>query len=185
MTGTAATVRHGPAFLCPLKDHTLALVLLAGGVWLWVLVHLVSPAVAADAALGTLEREVHDLVNEHRHAMGRRPLVYNAETVSQARRHSQAMASGQGEVHHHGVEERRAALLRSIEFTAFAENVAANSSAESHTAETAMQRWLKSAGHRRNIEGDFTLTGVGVARSATGLYFFTQIFLKTSDIRLP
>jgi len=182
-TGTATTVLHVPASLFLLKGQALALLLLVGGVWLWTLVHLASPAVAADAALVTLEREVHALVNEHRQAMGLRPLAYNEEIARQARRHSQAMASGRGDVDHHGVEERRDALLRSIGFTAFAENVAANNSEESRTAEAAVQEWLKSPGHRRNLEGDFTLTGIGIVRSATGFYFFTHIFLTKPDTR--
>jgi uncharacterized protein YkwD len=150
--GTASTVLRVPASLFVLKGQPLALLLLAGGVWLWVLVHLASPAVAADAAVVTLERQVHALVNEHRQAMGLRPLAYNAEIARQARRHSQAMARGGGNVDHQGVEERRAALLQSIGFTAFAENVAANNSEESRTAEAAVQGWLKSPGHRRNME---------------------------------
>ena len=184
-TGIATMVLRVPAFLFVLKDQTLVLLLLAGGVWLWVLIHLASPAVAADAALVTLEREVHDLVNNHRQAMGLRPLAYNEEIARQARRHSQAMASGRGDVDHHGVEERRAALLRSIGFSAFAENVAANNSTGSRTAEAAVQGWLKSPEHQRNLEGNFTLTGIGVARSATGVYFFTHIFLTSPDTRSP
>jgi hypothetical protein len=64
-TGTATMVFRGPAFLFVLKDQPLALLLLVGGVWLWTLVHLASLAVAADAAVGTLEREVHALASLH------------------------------------------------------------------------------------------------------------------------
>jgi uncharacterized protein YkwD len=184
-TEIATLVLPSPAFLFALKDQTLTLLLLASGVWLWGLIHLVSPAVAADDALGTLEREVHTRVNKHRQTMCLRPLAYNDEIARQARRHSQAMASGRGDVDHHGVEERRATLLRSIGFSAFAENVAVNNSEEFRTAEAAVQGWLKSPGHRRNLEGTFTLTGVGVTRSATGFYFFTQIFLTPLDTSPP
>ena len=182
--GTATTILRVPASLFLLIGQLRALLFLAGGVWLWTLVYVASPAVAADAAAATLEREVHDLVKTHRQAMGLRPLAHNEEIATQARRHSQAMARGRGDVDHHGMEERRAALVRSLRFTAFAENVAANTAAESQTAEAAVQGWLKSPGHRRNIEGDFTLTGIGIARSATG-FFFTQIFLTTPDTKSP
>jgi len=174
-----------PASLFLLRDQLRALLYLAGGVGIWTLVHVALPAVAADTAVATLEREVHDLVNTHRQTMGLRPLAPNDDIVTQARHHSQAMARGGGDVAHHGMEERRAALLRSLRFTVFAENVAANNATESQTAEAAVQGWLKSPGHRRNIEGDYTLTGIGIARSVTGIYFFTQIFLTTPDTRPP
>ncbi len=38
--------------------------------------------------------------------------------------------------------------------------------------------WLHSPGHRRNIMGDFRLTGIGVAEAANGMIYFTQIFVK-------
>jgi uncharacterized protein YkwD len=37
---------------------------------------------------------------------------------------------------------------------------------------------MRSSGHRRNIQGDFTLTGVGAATSRRGEIFLTQIFVK-------
>ena len=40
-----------------------------------------------------------------------------------------------------------------------------------------MTGWLQSPGHRRNIEGDFDLTGIGIVRVAAGTYFFTQLFV--------
>jgi len=42
----------------------------------------------------------------------------------------------------------------------------------------AVQGWLSSPAHRHNLEGPFTLTGIGVARNARGEVVFTQIFLK-------
>jgi len=38
--------------------------------------------------------------------------------------------------------------------------------------------WLHSPGHRRNIMGDFQLTGIGVAEAANGMIYFTEIFVK-------
>ena len=37
--------------------------------------------------------------------------------------------------------------------------------------------WLHSQHHRENIEGRFDVTGVGIARSRDGTYFFTQLFV--------
>ena len=38
--------------------------------------------------------------------------------------------------------------------------------------------WLNSPGHKRNIEGNFTLTGIGIAEADNGYLYFTQIFLR-------
>lgn len=159
--------------------------LLCVGLVCWGSLAFTSSCFAGEASLTALEREVHALVNEHRRAIGLRPLAYDGEIVRHARRHSQEMARGRGGVDHLGAEERRAALSRRIEFNGFAENVAMNNWVASRTAEVAVRGWRKSAGHRRNMEGGFTLTGVGVARSETGSYFFTQIFLATPSARSP
>src|SRR5215207_1552468 len=144
---------------------------------LWSLLGFSFPCFAVDSELAVLERQVHDLVNAHRQVRGLNPLAYSEEIASIARRHSQDMATGRAGVGHQGVDERRDRLLRVISFKKFAENVGENSYALSHTVHEAVEGWLKSSGHRQNIEGDFNLTGIGIAQSATGLYFFTQIFL--------
>lgn len=41
----------------------------------------------------------------------------------------------------------------------------------------AVDGWLKSTGHRQNIEGNFTLTGIGLAKNSSNEYYFTQIFV--------
>ena len=125
MRRTATTGLRVPASLCALKGQTVALPRRAGRVWLWALVSVAAPVVAAEVASVTVEREVHALVNEHRRALGLQPLASNEESARQARCHSQAMARGRGGVDHHGAEERREALLQRIGFTACAENVAA------------------------------------------------------------
>lgn len=167
------------------KCQRVSCLLLRVGLVYWGSIAFTMPCFAGEISLPALEREVHALVNEHRRAIGLRPLAYNEHIVRHARRHSQEMARGRGGVNHHGADERREALARRIGFRGFAENVAMNNSAASRTAEVAVRGWLKSAGHRRNMEGGFILTGVGVARSETGFYFFTQIFLATPSARSP
>jgi uncharacterized protein YkwD len=44
------------------------------------------------------------------------------------------------------------------------------------TAEQAVNLWLKSPGHRKNIEGNYKYTGIGVARDRKSELYFTQIF---------
>jgi uncharacterized protein YkwD len=38
--------------------------------------------------------------------------------------------------------------------------------------------WKNSPEHRKNMLGDFSLTGIGIAQSNDGGYFFTQIFIE-------
>jgi uncharacterized protein YkwD len=46
------------------------------------------------------------------------------------------------------------------------------------SAREVVDGWLKSPGHKRNIEGDFTLTGIGIASDKQGNIYFTQIFSR-------
>ena len=68
------------------------------------------------------------------------------------------------------------ALRLAMPWQRTAENVASSQGYPDAAAE-AVRGWLGSAGHRKNIEGPYDRTGVGVARSATGEVFFTQIFV--------
>jgi uncharacterized protein YkwD len=159
------------------------MLLLRLGVLLWSLLGFALPCFAVDSELAVLERQGHDLVNAHRQIRGLTPLAYSEEIASIARRHSQDIATERAGVGHQGVDERRDSLFRIISFKKFAENVGGNSYASSRTAHETVEGWLKSLGHRQNIEGDFNPTGIGIAQSATGFYFFTQIFLTTSTTK--
>ena len=136
------------------------------------------------ADVTTLEQKVHDLVNEHRTAMGLAPLNYSEDIALVARRHSRDMARGSVGMGHEGVEERGGTLAKIITYSQFGENVGANSQEPSSTSQTAVAGWLNSSGHRANIEGKFDLTGVGIARSGN-TFFFTQIFLTTVGASHP
>ena len=150
----------------------------------WLMLEGKSSIAHADG-ISVLEQQVYDLINSHRRSIGLNPLNYSEEIADVARRHSRNMANGYVGMGHEGVEERRRVLLRTIGYTEFAENVAANSLAASSTVQTAVTGWLNSPGHRTNLEGNFDLTGVGVAHSGNS-FFFTQIFLTTrSSSRLP
>lgn len=63
-----------------------------------------------------------------------------------------------------------------IPYRAAAENVAYNRGYTDPVAK-AVEGWLNSSGHRRNIEGNYNLTGIGVAKNSQGAYYFTQIFI--------
>ena len=71
-----------------------------------------------------------------------------------------------------------------MSFSRFAENVGANNYDRSAAPGTAVSEWLRSSGHRKNIEGNFAVTGVGIAH-AGDTFFFTQIFLLTQGSPRP
>ncbi len=46
-------------------------------------------------------------------------------------------------------------------------------------AETAVEGWMNSSGHRRNIlDGGVVETGIGVARSSAGGLYYCQVFAR-------
>jgi uncharacterized protein YkwD len=120
------------------------------------------------------EREIIELTNQHREAAGLNALVVANVISEQSRLHSQNMASGKTSYSQNSFEKRANAIIGEIGGLAFAENVASGHG----TAEGAVNGWLASQVHKDNIEGDFTHTGVGVARGKDGTYHFTQIFVK-------
>ena len=125
----------------------------------------------------TLEQSVHEQINQYRKSQNLPPLTLNAEISKEAKAHSQAMASGKVPFGHAGFEQRVEAINRIIPYRTAAENVAFNKG-YSNPSEQAIEGWIKSNGHRINIEGQYNLTGIGVVKNAKGEYFFTQIFIR-------
>ena len=119
---------------------------------------------------------MHELVNRHRRARNLAALTLDPRISREARLHSVAMAAGTTPFGHEGFDERVKALRLAMPCRRTAENVASSQGYHDAAVE-AVRGWLGSAGHRENIEGPYDRTGVGVARSATGEVFFTQIFV--------
>lgn len=140
----------------------------------------VTAAIAAD-----LEYSVHRLVNEHRVSQGLKPLAFNPKIAAIARNHSRNMATGRIGYGHGEFDGRIERIARLITQRGVGENVhtIANYKSYSHVGERAVADWLKSPGHRRNIEGSYDLTGVGIAQGPAGEYFLTQLFVRTPSYR--
>lgn len=124
-----------------------------------------------------LEQEVHQLINRYRISKNLSPLISHEIITQQARMHSRAMATKSVPVSHNGFDQRVEIISRSLPFRAAAENIAYQKG-YSHCAEGITQNWLKSTAHRENIEGDYHLTGIGVAMDSQGACYITQIFWK-------
>ncbi len=126
-----------------------------------------------------LEHQTFDLINAYRADQGLPPLVWSREMAELARQHSRDMATGEVGFSHDGFGDRMA-RLRSL-FPGMhggGENVFESDDTGS-IAQFAVANWLKSPPHLHNIRGDYNYSGLGLWRSRTGTYYFTQIFIKT------
>ncbi len=126
--------------------------------------------------LVALEEEINRKVNQYRLSKNLPPLTMNAEISYVARQHSRDMASKKTTFSHDGFDNRAEAVGKTIPYRSFAENLA-YIKGYPNLADVAVKGWINSPGHRKNMEGNFNLTGVGIAKNADGEYYFTQLFL--------
>jgi len=136
---------------------------------------------AAATAATSDERRAFDLINVERQRRGLRSLVWDGALTRIARYHSENMARD-GVLNHvdrDGLDLRgRAEVLGLRGWKALGENIAYNQGYSDPTA-FAVERWMVSDKHRENIlNGEFTHAGIGIARSADGRVFFTQVFME-------
>jgi uncharacterized protein YkwD len=126
-------------------------------------------------AQGNMEQEILVLINKYRKKKHLAPLKENNLVTAQAEKHSRGMANGNVAFGHGGFDSRLRLLMKQLPGSnAGAENVAYGS----RTAEAVVEMWLNSPGHKKNIQGNYNLTGIGVAKSRDGTLFYTQIFIR-------
>lgn len=124
----------------------------------------------------SIEHAVLVHINEYRQKHGLAPLKMDERISKEARHHSLDMANHKMPFGHNYFLKRISVLHTQIKNSgAGAENVAYNYK----DGQDVVKNWLTSPGHKRNIDGNYNLTGIGVARDAQGKIYFTQIFLKT------
>jgi uncharacterized protein YkwD len=128
-------------------------------------------------SLVSIEQAVHDQVNQYRASRGIPPLSLDSRISEQARNHSQSMASGAVPFSHDGFLVRVQMIARVMPYNKAAENVAYNQGYGDPVTQ-AVQGWLNSSGHRTNIQDQYNLTGIGIAKNSQGAYYFTQIFIR-------
>lgn len=127
-------------------------------------------------AVKVLEERVHAQVNQYRADRNLPPLKLDARISEEARKHSQMMARRK-EISHDGFEGRVKEIARRISYRAAAENVASNYGHD-RPARVAVEGWIKSPGHQKNMIGDFDMTGIAIVENDRGEYYFTQVFIK-------
>ena len=123
-----------------------------------------------------LQNEVLVEINKYRKQQGLPHLIMNEHMVIEAKKHSMDMARHSIPFGHSYFHSRINTLHSLIKNAgASAENVAYNYK----DAHDVVKNWLRSPGHKRNIDGHYNLTGVGIARDTKGKIYYTQIFLNT------
>jgi uncharacterized protein YkwD len=133
-----------------------------------------TPIVDANVAPG-MERDVLTLVNDYRKLKKLPPLQTNAAIEYQARRHSMDMGTHRIPFGHQGLSFRMKYIIEKVQgVTQVGENIAYGNL----SAKAVVSGWIKSTEHRKNMEGNFKYTGIGVTRNMQNQLYFTQIFAK-------
>lgn len=127
-----------------------------------------------------MERRAFDMINAQRVANGREPFVWDAELCRLARLHSENMAHT-GSLNHVGSNgldtAARARAQGIVGWKALGENIAYNQGYDDPSA-FAVERWMISGKHRANaMNAFFTRSAIGIAQSADGSFYFTQVFM--------
>lgn len=125
----------------------------------------------------TLETEVVKLVNAERSKRGLQTLQQDWQVSRVARYKSQDMINKGYFAHQSPTFGSPFKMMESfnIKFSAAAENIAYGQ----RTPQEVMNSWMNSPGHRNNILSPiYTHMGCGLARSKSGVAYWTQMFYK-------
>ncbi|MDQ6786409.1 MAG: CAP domain-containing protein [Acidobacteriota bacterium] len=128
-----------------------------------------------------LEHLVFDLINKKRAEFGLSPVAWSDDLERLAHAYSNDMATNNF-FSHQGLDGKmvnnRADAMGITRWHSLGENIAYNRGYAS-PAESVVESWMKSAGHRENILNNrWQKSGVGIAVTPEGAYYFTQVFLR-------
>jgi uncharacterized protein YkwD len=132
-----------------------------------------TPPTPTPPTASAYDDSILSLINDHRRRIGKPALGKNQVIWEQANIHSQNMASKKVPFGHDGFDARIATIRAALgSGGSGAENVAMGYT----SAESVVTGWLNSSGHRANIEGSSTRTGVSAVKSSDGVWYYTQVF---------
>lgn len=121
-----------------------------------------------------MEYEILELVNNHRESIGLPTLSILNIVSKEAEGHNDYMIQ-EGKPSHDNFPSRYTSLVSSVEAQEVGENVGYGY----RSSESIVNAWIKSDGHRRNIENqEYTDFGISVQIDEDGRNYFTQIFVK-------
>ncbi|RQH12928.1 CAP domain-containing protein [Okeania hirsuta] len=136
------------------------------------------PRVAISPDVNGLEKTVFAQINQYRKSKNLPPLQWDNTIAQQSRIHAQQMANGKTTFSHDGFKERVQVISQQVQLQSAAENLA-NNFGYNNPGEQAVEGWIDSPGHHKNMVGDYNLSGIGIAQNSEGTYYFNQIFIKT------
>lgn len=121
----------------------------------------------------SIEIEIMELINDHRISQGLTILNNHGIVKSQAYTHTDYMVETDN-VSHANFNSRRSYLINNVGAQLVTENVAYGFT----NAQSVVNAWLNSEGHKENIEGEYTNFDVSAEQNAEGKWYFTNIFIK-------
>jgi uncharacterized protein YkwD len=121
-----------------------------------------------------LELETMDLINNYRVSIGLNALEKVNYVSLKSEEHDNYMIAN-NVVNHDDFVSRSENIMKVLGAKNVGENVAYNY----NSAKGAFDAWLKSEGHKENIEGNFTHFGISVRENPiNGKKYYTNIFVK-------
>jgi uncharacterized protein YkwD len=121
-----------------------------------------------------VELETMTLINNYRLSIGLKALEKINHVSHKSEEHDNYMIAN-NVVNHNDFEARSANIIKVLHAKNVSENIAYNY----NSAKGAFDAWLKSEGHKQNIEGDFTHFGIAIRENpANGKKYYTNIFVK-------
>ena len=121
-----------------------------------------------------VELETMALINDYRVSIGLNALEKINHISHESEEHDNYMIAN-NVVNHNDFEARSENIMNALHAKNVSENIAYNY----NSAKGAFDAWLKSEGHKQNIEGDFTHFGISIRENpTTGKKYYTNIFVK-------
>lgn len=119
------------------------------------------------------ELELINIINNYRVSKGLISLAKVDYISVKSEEHDNYMIA-KGGISHDYFQDRYEALVNKLGAVNVSENLAYNYS----TPQGVFNAWLNSAGHKANIEGDFTHFGIAIRTNSEGKKFYTNLFMK-------
>lgn len=133
-----------------------------------------TPAIVLSYDYTPMELETMALINNYRISKGLIALEKINHVSHKSEEHDVYMIANDV-VNHYNFESRSANIMKVLGAKKVSENVAYNY----NSAQGVFDAWLKSEGHKQNIEGDFTHFGISIRENpANGKKYYTNIFVK-------
>ncbi len=126
-----------------------------------------------DYTYNQTETDAMKLINDYRVSVGLTELKQITHISYKSEEHDNYMIIN-NVVNHDDFVARSENIMKVLGAKKVGENIAYNY----NTPKAALDAWLKSPGHKENIEGDFTHFGISIRVNADGKKYYTNIFAK-------